>query len=60
MKENKESDKLSFNEALTIIANTKKSAIDKQHKDIALCKDNVYNVETGEANMPPQPTKRRT
>ncbi len=60
MKDKAVNSDLNFEEALTIIANTKKSTVDTQHKDIALKKDNVYNVSNGEAKKHPHPTKSRS
>ncbi len=58
MKNSYEANEISFNDALTIIANTKKSAIKKEHKGVAIANKGEYNSEHVEATKPPQPTKR--
>lgn len=51
---------VSFGEALSIIANTKKSSIEPRTKDIELNKDNVYNAPDREAIKPPDSTKDKS
>ena len=50
---------VNFEEALKIIATTKKSAIDKQQKSMELRIDNLYNENIEEPRKAPQPTKSR-